>query len=181
MPLPVVLKIRSGRRATRLSSAVPIFAAAVAVGCIPSAVAQTLPSGAGYQIGDGAIPVVAPNRGIQGWATEASFTAQATLTNNANYGESSVRAGDLVLEFIPALNFNRQGGRLKVNGYVALDMLGYVDGTQANSILPRANILANLEAIDNLFFVDAALFAGQSVENPFLPSSAFSSSFPSLL
>ena len=83
--------------------------------------------------------------------------------------------GDLVLEFIPALNFNRQGGRLKVDGYVALDMLAFVDGTQASSILPRANILANLEAIDNLFFVDASLFAGQSVENPFLPRSAYSS------
>ena len=87
----------------------------------------------------------------------------------------SVRAGDLVLEFIPALSFNRQGGRLRVDGYVALDMLAYVDGTQVSSILPRANILANLEAIDNLFFVDASLFAGQSVENPFLPRSAFSS------
>ncbi len=145
------------------------------MGCIQSAVAQTLPSGAGYQIGDGSIPVVAPNRGVQGWATEASFTAQATLTNNANYGESSVRAGDLVLEFIPALNFNRQGGRLRVDGFVALDMLAFVDGTQASSILPRANILANLEAIDNLFFVDASFFVGQSVENPFLPRSAYSS------
>lgn len=175
MLLPVVHNTRGGRRAAGSSTAGPIVAAAVVLGCIHSAIAQTLPSGAGYQIGDGAIPVVAPNRGIQGWATEASFTAQATLTNNANYGESNVRAGDLVLEFVPALNFNRQGGRLKVDGYVALDMLGYVDGTQASSILPRANILANLEAIDNLFFVDASLFAGQSVENPFLPRSAYSS------
>ena len=36
-------------------------------------------------------------------------------------------------------------------------MIGYVDGTQASSILPRANVLANLEAIDNFFFIDAAL------------------------
>ena len=102
-----------------------------------------------------------------------SFTAQATLTNNANYGASNVRQGDLILQFIPALSFNREGGRLRINGYVALDLLGYVDGTQVSSILPNANILANLEAIDNLFFVDAALFAGQSVVNPYLPRSGY--------
>ena len=85
------------------------------------------------------------------------------------------RQGDLILEFIPALAFNREGGRLRVNGTVALNFLGYVDGTQVSSILPNANILANLEAIDNFFFVDASLFAGQSVLNPFLPSSASSS------
>ncbi len=137
-----------------------------------SALAQTLPSGAGYQIGDGAVPIDAPRRGVQGWATEVSVTTQATLTNNANYGDSNVRQGDLILEFIPALSFNREGGRLRVNGFVALDFVGYVDGTQVSSILPRADILANLEAIENLFFVDASIFAGQSVVNPYLPTSA---------
>jgi uncharacterized protein (PEP-CTERM system associated) len=139
--------------------------------------AQTLPPGAGLVIGDGAVPLAEQRRGVQGvWATEASFTAQATLTNNANYGSSATRAGDLILEFIPGLSFNREGARLRVNGYVALDMQYYVDGTQVNSILPNANILANLEAIDNIFFIDASLFAGQSVVNPYLPSSATSSS-----
>ncbi len=104
-----------------------------------------------------------------------SFTAQATLTNNANYGASNVRQGDLILEFIPALTFNREGGRLRTSGYVSLNFLGYVDGTQVSSILPNANILANLEAIDNLFFVDGAIFAGQSVLNPYLPRTGYSS------
>lgn len=136
--------------------------------------AQSLPSGAQYQIGPPLSTVAEPRRGVQGWATEASVTAQATLTNNANYGDSTVRQGDLILELIPALSFNRVGGRLRVDGFIALDMLAYVDGTQVSSILPRANILASLEAIENLFFVDASLFVDQSVENPFLPSSASS-------
>ncbi len=34
---------------------------------------------------------------------------------------------------------------------------GYVDGVQTNRVLPQANILANLEAIDQLFFIEAAL------------------------
>jgi uncharacterized protein (PEP-CTERM system associated) len=136
--------------------------------------AQTLPSGAGYQIGDGSVPLLG-RRGVQGWATEASFTAQATLTNNANYGASNVRQGDLILQFIPALSFNREGGRFRTSGYVALNFLGYVDGTQVSSVLPNANILANLEAIDNFFFVDGSIFAGQSVINPYLPRTGYSS------
>ena len=140
-----------------------------------SALAQTVPAGAGLRVGDSVTPTLAPKRGLGEWTTEASFTTQATLTNNANYGASNVRQGDLILEFIPALSFNREGSRLRVNGNVALNFLGYVDGTQVSSILPNANIAANLEAIENLFFVDASIFAGQSVLDPFLPSSLTSS------
>jgi len=39
----------------------------------------------------------------------------------------------------------------------------------------HADIRANLKRSNNFFFVDASLFAGQSVLNPFLPSSASSS------
>jgi uncharacterized protein (PEP-CTERM system associated) len=104
--------------------------------------------------------------------TETSIRTEATFTNNANYGASANRESDLILEFAPTWRFNRQGGRLRVDGSVSLDMIGYVNGTQVSSILPSANILANLEAIDNLFYVDAALVVGQSIENPFLPTSA---------
>jgi uncharacterized protein (PEP-CTERM system associated) len=149
--------------------------AVLASAWLGSASAQTLPSGAGYQIGDGTLAVEAERPRGQGWWTSTSLTSVATLTNNANYGTSDVRAGDLVLELMPSLSFNREGGRARVNGYVALNMLGYVDGTQVNRILPRANVLANLEAVDNFFFIDASLFADQFVENPFLPSNVSAS------
>jgi hypothetical protein len=174
MDSPTVRR-RSGPRALIQGASLAPLVAVFAAGWLQSAIAQTLPTGAGLRIGDGTIPLDSPRRGVDGWATEASFTALGTLTNNANYGASSTRQGDLILEFIPALAFNREGGRLRVNGTVALNFLGYVDGTQVSSILPNADIRANLEAIDNFFFVDASLFAGQSVLNPFLPSSASSS------
>ncbi len=98
-----------------------------------------------------------------GWWSETSITAQATLTNNANYGESGDREGDLIIELIPAWNFHREGARLRVDGFVSLDMLGYVEGTQTSRILPQANVLANLEAIENLFFIDGSIVANQSV------------------
>ena len=135
---------------------------------VPSGVPTGTPSGTGPES-----PVA--RRGALGWWTEASITGQATLTNNANYGESTVREGDLILELIPALRFNREGARLRVNGAVSLDMLHYVDGTQTDRILPQVDILANLEAVENLFFIDASVVANQAVSNPFLPRAEFSS------
>jgi len=114
-------------------------------------------------------------RGALGWWTEASIRTQLTATNNANFGDSSDRAADLIIEVMPALSFNREGDRLRVNGYVAANAIGYVDGTQTNRILPQANVLANLEAVENLFFIDAGVVASQTIENAFLPRSEFSS------
>ena len=52
-------------------------------------------------------------------------------------------------------------------------MLAYLGGTQVNRILPQASVLANLEAAENLFFIDASFIANQQVENPFLPQVGF--------
>lgn len=112
-----------------------------------------------------------PRRGVDGWVTEASFESRATLTSNANYGQSSDRQADLILELRPNVRFNRQGGRLRVAGDVGLDMIGYADGTQVSRILPRANVLANLEAVDDLFFIDGSIRVDQQVENPFAATS----------
>lgn len=110
-----------------------------------------------------------------GWWSEASITAQATLTNNANYGSTADREADLILQLIPEWNFHRTGARLRVDGFVSLDMLQYVNQVQTSRILPQANVLANLEAIENLFFIDASIQANQSILNPFQPRSDFSS------
>ena len=113
-----------------------------------------LPGPAGYQVGGG-LDVPAAHR--VGWWSETSITAQATLTNNANYGDVGAREGDLIIELTPAWNFHRAGARLRVDGFVSLDMIGYVEGTQTSRILPQANVLANLEAIENLFFIDGSI------------------------
>ena len=116
----------------------------------------------------------AVRRGALGWWTQSSITTQATFTNNANYGEAAERAPDLILQVTPTLNLNREGSRLRVNGFITLDMIGYVDGTQTSRIQPQASILSNLEAVENLFFIDGSVSAGQSLINPFLPRSEFS-------
>lgn len=80
------------------------------------------------------------------WIIDSSVEAQATLTNNANY--DAQREGDLIFNVEPAVSFSRLGPRLRLDGSASLNMIGYADGTQTSRILPQANILANLEAID---------------------------------
>ena len=104
----------------------------------------------------------------QRWTIDPSIEAQATLTNNANYGDSAQREGDLVFNILPAVRFLREGPRLRVAGAASLNMIGYADGTQTSRVLPRANVLANLEAIDQLFYIEAALFSQPGSIEPLL-------------
>lgn len=113
----------------------------------------------------------------QRWIIDPSVGAQATLTNNANYDTGGQREADLIFNVSPAVGFSREGPSLRVNGSASLNMIGYVEGTQTSRILPQANILANLEAIDRLFYIEAALRANQQVLNPFLPQSDADSTF----
>ena len=135
-----------------------------------------IPSAGPYQAGPGAA-VSAPRRGALGWSTGASIGVEATLTNNANYGLAENRESDLIFNIFPSITFNREGARLRVAGTASLNMVGYVNGVQTSRILPQANILANLEAVEHLFFIDASLLANQNIVNPFLPRSDFASTF----
>lgn len=113
----------------------------------------------------------------QRWIFEPSVETKATLTNNANYDTGAQREGDLVFNVLPAINFSREGPQLRVTGSASVNLIGYADGTQTSRALPQANILANLEAIDRLFYIDAALLANQETLNPFLPQSDTDSTF----
>jgi uncharacterized protein (PEP-CTERM system associated) len=174
MNLSAVGNTGLGARVSRVAVGALLWALLPSPGAQVLPGVSTLPGAGGFSQGSGGpIGISAPRTGDQGWVTEASVTGAVKATNNSNYGlGAGPREPDLILQFIPALRFNRSGGRLRVDGYVALDMVGYVNDTQVSSILPKANIIANLEAIDNVFFIDGALVVGQFVENPFLPSSA---------
>ena len=74
---------RNGRAVVRLLTAAVI---ALAFG---RAIGQPLPGPDGYAA-PGA-PAGAARRGIDAWVTETSVRAEATLTNNANYGASATR------------------------------------------------------------------------------------------
>lgn len=113
----------------------------------------------------------------QQWRFAPTLEAQATLTNNANYGNDAQREGDLILNVVPGIIFVREGPRFRLSGSASLNAIGYADGTQTSRILPQADIVGKLEAIERLFYVEAALVANQEVLNPFFPQSDDASTF----
>ena len=113
----------------------------------------------------------------QRWTIEPSIAAQATLTDNARYDGGSQREADLISNIVPAISFLREGPRLRVNGAASLNFIGYANGTQTSRVLPQANILANLEAIDRLLYIEGSLLTNQEVLNPFFTQSATDSTF----
>jgi uncharacterized protein (PEP-CTERM system associated) len=139
-------------------------------------------SGAGGAVAPGTTPtpgtigegLQAPRRGV-GWWNEASIGTEVTLTNNANYGSGGPREGDIIINVTPAISVNRQGARARLSGTAALDLVAYVDGTQTSRILPQVSLLGNVEAVENLFFIDGSIYANQSIINPYLPRPDFTS------
>ncbi|MDQ3188287.1 MAG: TIGR03016 family PEP-CTERM system-associated outer membrane protein [Pseudomonadota bacterium] len=119
----------------------------------------------------------ASSAGAQKWVVEPSIAVQATATNNANLDTGAQGEADLIINFQPALSFSREGPRLRINGAASLNFIGYANGTQTSRVLPQANILANLEAIERVFYIEAALQTNQEVLNPFLAQSDRDSTF----
>jgi uncharacterized protein (PEP-CTERM system associated) len=113
----------------------------------------------------------------QTWQTEASISAQATVTNNASFDSGSNKESDVIINVVPAFSFSRQGDRLRANGYVALNMIGYVQGTETSRILPQASILGEVEAVERFFFIEGAFNVSQDLVNPFLPRPDSASTF----
>jgi uncharacterized protein (PEP-CTERM system associated) len=60
-----------------------------------------------------------------------------------------------------------EGGRVQVNGTVALDGIASVNHTQENRVLPQAEILAKAEAVPRFFFIEGGLRANQTSADPF--------------
>ena len=129
-----------------------------------------LPGPAGYQVGGG-IDVGAPRRRAGGvnhhhHAGDGDQQRQLRRTDRPR-GRPDPRAD-------PEVELPPRGQRgCASTGLSRSTCSAMSSGVQVSSILPQANILANLEAIDNLFFVDASILVDQPVENPFLPSSQY--------
>src|SRR5512134_3552942 len=102
----------------------------------------------------------------QGWQTETSIGAQATVTSNANFESSGASESDVILNVFPAIRFSRDTGRFRVDGGASLNLIGYVQGTQTSRILPQADVLAELEAIERFFFIEGELVVNQDLLNP---------------
>lgn len=96
----------------------------------------------------------------------AGVGSELAWTNNAALG-SATALDDTVVSIRPRLELRAEGPRLRFGGTAALNAIAYVDGTQNSRVLPEADLGARLEAVERLFFIEAALRASQTSVNPF--------------
>jgi uncharacterized protein (PEP-CTERM system associated) len=103
------------------------------------------------------------------WFVEMGVTGQVTATDNSNLDRSSTRESDVIVALSPTISLRGQGRRLRVSGAAALSAVTYVNGTQDSSLDPVGRFVANLEAIEDWFFIDSEVSATRSLVNPLGP------------
>lgn len=111
------------------------------------------------------------------WFLETGLVGELTATDNSNFDTSNTRESDLIVSLSPTIALRGEGRRLRVAGAAALSMVTYVEGTQGSSFDPVGRFTANLEAIEDWFFIDAEVSATRSLANPLAPRVEGPSSF----
>jgi uncharacterized protein (PEP-CTERM system associated) len=111
------------------------------------------------------------------WFVETGIVGDLTATNNSNFDTSNERESDLIVSVSPTIALRGEGRRFRVSGSAALSMVTYVEGTQDSNFDPVGRITANLEAIEDWFFIDAEVSATRSLVNPLAPRTEGPSSF----
>jgi uncharacterized protein (PEP-CTERM system associated) len=96
---------------------------------------------------------------------------QETATNNANLGSGSARKADLITEVSPYLGLRWNGRRVQLNGSVAATGVYYLNDSQPERLIPRVNLLGNVEAIERFFFVEGAVATSRQYNDVFGPRS----------
>lgn len=115
------------------------------------------------------LTLAAPMAFAATWFVDAGVTAQVTATNNSNFDTSPARESDVIVALSPTISLRGEGRRLRVSGAAALTSVAYLEGTQGSSFDPVGRFSANLEAIEDWFYVDASLSATRSLVNPLAP------------
>jgi uncharacterized protein (PEP-CTERM system associated) len=102
----------------------------------------------------------------QRWSLTSGVDSQLTWNSNTGLGTQSNQS-DTTLQIQPRLTIQGEGGRLRVAGSAVLNGVAYLNHTQPNGVLPTVDLNARVEAVERLFFVEAAYRATQTSQNPF--------------
>src|SRR5258706_10284370 len=99
---------------------------------------------------------------------EPTIGVQEVLTDNVNLAPSGSKEGDLVTVLIPGLRLNEKSARASLTGTVNLPILLYArTGGQNNDVLPDANLIGNVEALEKFLYIEGAVSVQQTYFNPF--------------
>lgn len=104
---------------------------------------------------------------------ELGVGTDLTWTSNSSFGVADGES-DTALQVQPRIRMRSEGARVRVNGTAAVSAVTYANGTQRRRTDPTADILARLEAIERLFFVELGYRAAQTSGDVFgaLPDTA---------
>jgi uncharacterized protein (PEP-CTERM system associated) len=102
----------------------------------------------------------------QRWFVEPSIGMRVTATNNTTLGGLDGER-DVVIGIRPRVVIRGDTPALHVRGSVAVESVNYTRQTQDNAILPQADLLARLMAVDRFFYIEGAVRALQTSANPF--------------
>ena len=93
---------------------------------------------------------------------ELELGGELLWSDNASYAPRGLEQKDTVLTFDGDVFFRRTAGRLNLFGSAGFSAIEYLDDTQIDRVLPRADITAIFEVIDDFFFVEAGLLVTQT-------------------
>lgn len=103
------------------------------------------------------------------WKPSLSIGGTVTLTDNVRLRPSDSKESDVYTIVTPSFGVDKDGARLKVNARYSPSLVWYAAGTVPSSVRNSLNGKANLEVIENFFYVDARANIFQSFLSPFGP------------
>ena len=110
-------------------------------------------------------PALAQTRG---WTVTPSIAVQGTYTDNANLAAAPT-GDEFIMDVSPAVSIDGRGPRLKANLSYAAHALFYTRRREEDRIANTLAASANLEALENFFFIDGQASILQTYASPFAP------------
>jgi uncharacterized protein (PEP-CTERM system associated) len=102
------------------------------------------------------------------WHVTPSVSIEETLTDNVNLVSSSAAQADLATQITPGFSVVEKGAHTSLSGFVSLPALIYVrTGSENDKVYPAVNLVGNVEAVENLFYIDAVANVSQEYLSPF--------------
>lgn len=89
------------------------------------------------------------------WKSSMSLNLGTTVTDNAMLVPRASAQSDVILVTQPTLNLSKDKGRLRLKASYSPSMIGYLQGTQADTLQNNLNASGTYEAIDRFLFIDA--------------------------
>ncbi|HET9025104.1 MAG TPA: TIGR03016 family PEP-CTERM system-associated outer membrane protein [Burkholderiaceae bacterium] len=113
----------------------------------------------------------APLAHAQVMRVEPAIGADVTYSSNGNQAPSGQEQADVAVEVRPEFWITYQTARLKAYGLLGAVATTYIGGERSGNVYPMINIGATLQAIRDVFYVDADVVASRQFANPFAPRS----------